>query len=91
MDLKVEKRWLDPPKASFTERASLEIARWVLVIFAVVYGICFFIAVMSFYQGAKAQDLLEMMKYLLGSILPVVTLAVGYYLGDRRGGNDSEE
>ena len=84
VDLENVEEWRQPPLVTFEQKASLEIARTVLWIFAGVYALCFVFAFMMFWiEGADYDKGLEMVKYLLGSILPLVTLAVGYYLGDR--------
>ena len=59
------------------------------MIFAGVYLLCFVMAFgMFFMSDATYNDALELVKFMLGSILPLVTLAVGYYLGDRRTAQD---
>jgi hypothetical protein len=70
-----------PPR----EKASLEIARWVLIIFAGVYILCFTMSLLMifFVDGVDFQNSTELVRFLLGSVLPLVTLAVGYYLGDK--------
>ncbi len=72
------------PGLRSTSGASFEIARWVLIIFGFVYALCFGLA---FYhlklEGATYEKSVELVKYMLTAILPLVTLAVGYYLGDK--------
>lgn len=89
VDLRDVEDWKEPPKSTFDQVASLQIARWVLMIFAGVYLLCFVMAFgMFFMSDATYNDSLELVKFMLGSILPLVTLAVGFYLGDRRSGQD---
>lgn len=84
VDVGDEKEWKEPPIVTFGQRASLQIARWVLMIFAGVYLLCFGIAFgMLFMEGATFESALELVKFMLTAILPLVTLAVGYYLGDK--------
>ena len=55
-----------------------------LVIFAGVYLLCFAMAFcMFFMEGATFDGALELVNFMLSAILPLVTLAVGYYLGDK--------
>lgn len=71
-----------PP--TFTEAATLEVARWILGLFTVVYILCFAYAFMLFFvPGSTFTALFEVVKYLIQSILPLATLAVGFYLGDK--------
>lgn len=66
------------------EWASFEVAKRVLVIFAGVYLLSFVMSFcMFFMEGADFQGALELVRFLLGSVLPLVTLVVGYYLGER--------
>lgn len=89
VDIRDVEEWKEPPKISFDQFASLQIARWVLMIFAGVYLLCFVMAfVMFFLSDATYDGSLELVKFMLGSILPLVTLAVGFYLGDRRTAQD---
>lgn len=83
--------WRDPPKeVPFHQRAPLEIARWILSIFAAVCLFCFFhVWWMSFLPGADFDKSTDFLKFMVNSVLPVVTLAVGYYLGDKRSNRDS--
>ena len=76
--------WKDSPKVSFQQRSSLTIAIWILIIFSIVYVLCFGIAFyMISIKAATFDNCLELLKFLLGSIIPLATLAVGYYLGER--------
>ena len=86
VDIDKEEKWKDLPReTAFHQVTSREIARWVLVIFAGVYLFCFILALgMLFLEGATYEQSFELIKYMIGSMLPIVTLAVGYYLGDRR-------
>ncbi len=90
IDIRQVEDWKTPPLVSFEQRASLTIANWVLAIFGAVYLLCFAMAFAMFWmEGANYEKALELVKFLLQSILPLVTLAVGYYLGDRTRQNSS--
>ena len=87
IDLKKEiarSEWKQDPLIGFDQRASLTIARWVLWIFGGVYALgylsMFILFVRTETTFEKGADLI---KFMLTSVLPLVTLAVGYYLGDR--------
>ena len=77
IDIANVEEWEKPPRMSFGQRASLEIARYVLLIFAGIYLFCF---VLAFYMITLPRSWynksVELIKYLVGSILPLVTLAV---------------
>lgn len=82
--------WEDLTEVHFDRKASLEIARWVLIIFASVYLLCFFVVWSLFkMEDATFDGGVEILRFMLSSILPLVTLAVGYYLGDRAGSSSS--
>jgi hypothetical protein len=84
LDITQDEDWKDPPQISFDKQASYEVARWVLFIFAGVYALCFVMGfIMLGFQDAKYDGALELLKFMISSILPLVTLAVGYYLGDK--------
>ena len=84
VDIGDEEEWEEPLVVTFDQRASLQIARWVLLIFAGVYLLCFVMAFrMMFMEGATFDGSLELVKFMLTAVLPLVTLAVGYYLGDK--------
>ncbi len=69
---------------TFDQKASLQIALWVLLLFAFVYLFCFIFGFcMLSAEGASFDGVFEYVKFMLTSILPLVTLAVGYYLGDK--------
>ena len=90
VDIGNEEVWREELVVTFDQRASLQIARWVLMLFAGVYLFCFVMGfVMLFLEGATFDGALEIVKFMIASILPLVTLAVGYYLGDKStpGGN----
>jgi hypothetical protein len=86
IDLKeqIAQAWKDDPRIGFEHRASLAIARWVLSIFGGVYVLAF-IALFGllFKTDASFEKGSELVKFMVQSLLPLVTLAVGYYLGDR--------
>lgn len=84
VDVRQVTEWRHPPKVSFDKMASLKIAERVIWLFAGVYLACFVLSLCSFsLAGATYDKGSELVKFLLQSILPIVTLAVGYYLGDR--------
>ncbi|MBY0526599.1 MAG: hypothetical protein K2R98_24600 [Gemmataceae bacterium] len=76
--------WKDDPIVGFDQRASLTIARWVLSIFGGVYGLSFVgLFILFFKPDATFEKGSELVRFMIQSLLPLVTLAVGYYLGDR--------
>jgi hypothetical protein len=87
IDLKEEiahSEWKADPIIGFEQRASLAIARWVLMIFGGVYGLAFAAMFALFLRtDANFERGSDLVKFMIQSILPLVTLAVGYYLGDR--------
>ena len=84
IDIGDEAGWEEAPVVTFDQKASLQIARWVLLIFGGVYILCFAMAFgMLFMEGATFDGALELVKFMLSAVLPLVTLAVGYYLGDK--------
>lgn len=84
IDIEDEADWREEPKVSFERRATYQIAKWVLSIFGAVYFLSFILVVSMFWMDDVTFDgMTELVKFMLGSIIPLVTLAVGYYLGDR--------
>ncbi len=87
IDIKKEiahSEWKDDPVISFEHKASLAIARWVLTIFGGVYIASFVAMFFLFYRtDTTFEKGSELIKFMIQSLLPLVTLAVGYYLGDR--------
>ena len=76
--------WKDDPVVGFEHRASLAIARWMLTIFGGVYALSFVAMFFLFYRtDATFEKGSDLVKFMVRSLLPLVTLAVGYYLGDR--------
>jgi hypothetical protein len=76
--------WKTDPIVGFEQRASLAIAQWVLIIFGGVYALAFIGAFILFWRtDATFEKGSELVKFMIQSLLPLVTLAVGYYLGDR--------
>jgi len=76
--------WKDDPVVGFEHKASLAIVRWVLLIFGGVYLLSFVAMVFLFFRtDATFEKGSELIKFMIQSLLPLVTLAVGYYLGDR--------
>ena len=91
VDIRDVEEWKDPPTVSFDQMASFQVANWILLLFAGVYAICMVIGIcMLFMKDATFDKALELVKFLVSSILPIVTLAVGYYLGDRRSATVNE-
>lgn len=86
---KEDDEW-DAIEETFGQKASLVIAKIVLGIFGVVYGLCFVIVALLFSLSDVTFDGgVEVLRFMLSSIIPLVTLAVGYYLGDRSNSNTS--
>ena len=84
VDVNTMEDWKTPPKVEFEKAASLEIARLVLRIFGAVYiGAFLLVFVALFLKDATVANITDVLKFLIQSLLPLVTLAVGYYLGDR--------
>jgi hypothetical protein len=76
--------WKDDPVISFEHKASLTIAKLVLTNFGGVYVLSFVAMFFLFYRtDATFEKGAELIKFMVQSLLPLVTLAVGYYLGDR--------
>jgi hypothetical protein len=79
--------WKQDPIVGFEQLASLSIARWVLWIFGGVYVLGFIGTFILFYKtDATFEKGSDLVKFMIQSLLPLVTLAVGYYLGDRNRG-----
>ena len=76
--------WKNDLIIGFDQRASLVIAERILYIFGGVYILAFVAMFFLFYRTdstfEKGSDLV---KFMIQSLLPLVTLAVGYYLGDK--------
>lgn len=84
IDLKKTTSWKDDLTVGFEHRAPLTIAGWVLGIFGGVYSLSFVAMFFLFFRtDATFGKGAELIKFLVQSLLPLVTLAVGYYLGDR--------
>src|SRR4051794_31752474 len=87
IDIKKEiqrSEWKQDPIVGFDRMASLTIARWVLIIFGGVYLLAFLAMFLLFYRtDATFEKGSDLVKFMIQSLLPLVTLAVGYYLGDR--------
>lgn len=75
----------DPPPKLFSQQASLSIAKWILGIFAGVLALDGIILLIALCRGDSVlfDKVVEVLKFLVQSVVPLVTLAVGYYLGDR--------
>ena len=90
VDIDDEPDWLETPTVSFDSKATFQVARWLLIIFSGVYVLSFVMGFGMFFMADKEQfnGMLELVKFLLGTIIPLVTLAVGYYLGDKNSASD---
>ena len=90
VDIRDVEEWKEPPDVRFDQRASLEIARWILIIFG---GVVLFALVaagtLMRREDATFETSFDLIKFMIHVILPLATLAVGYYLGDRTSRNDS--
>lgn len=76
--------WRDDPKVGFEQKASLAIARWILILFGGVYAFGFIATfILLTWKDATFEKGSDLVKFLVQLPLPLVTLAVGYYLGDR--------
>ncbi len=76
--------WRADPTVGFDQRASLAIAQWVLYLFGGVYALAFVAMFLLFWRtDATFEKGSDLVKFMIQSLLPLVTLAVGYYLGDR--------
>ena len=84
VDLNEVKDWKTPPTVEFEKVASLAIAKLVLGIFGGVYVLSFILIWQLLpKEDATFINVTDILKFLVNSVLPLVTLAVGYYLGDR--------
>lgn len=90
IDIDDELDWLETPTVSFGSKATFQVASWLLIIFAGVYVLSFVMGFGMFFMSDKERfdGMLELVKFLLGTIIPLVTLAVGYYLGDKNSSSD---
>ncbi len=90
VDIREVEEWSTPPEVTFDQIASLRIAYLVLGIFAGVYGLAFTLTGFATFllNDATYDKAIEVLKFMVSSILPLVTLAVGYYLGERRSSED---
>jgi len=87
LDLKREvahSEWVKDAIAGFDQKASYTIAQWILLIFGGVYLLGFIAAFVLFsWKDATFEKGADLIKFMIQLPLPLVTLAVGYYLGDR--------
>jgi hypothetical protein len=86
VDLNQESDFQTPPKVvKFHDMASLAIARWILLIFSGVLLFSFIVlfALMKWSDATTFEKIVDLLKFLVGVVVPLVTLAVGYYLGDK--------
>ena len=85
IDIRDQEDWKGSLEVTFDQAASLQMARWVLIIFGGVYALGFILAFVTLFLHDVTYDkAVELVKFMVTSIMPLVTLAVGYYLGDRR-------
>jgi hypothetical protein len=91
IDIRDVADWKQGPVETFDQRASLAIARWILGVFAGVYFLSFVMAFSMFWltEEVSYDKAADLVKFLLQSTLPLVTLVVGYYLGDKAGAERS--
>lgn len=84
IDIGNESDWIEPYGPSvLISRRHLKL-RDSLLIFACVYGMTFIVAIIfAFKSDATFKDGIELVRFLLTTIIPLVTLAVGYYLGNQ--------
>ncbi len=76
--------WKQDPVVGADQRASHAIAKWVLILFGGVCVLCFIAMFILFIRtDATFEKGSDLVKFMIQSLLPLVTLAVGYYLGDR--------
>ncbi len=76
--------WQKDPTVGFDQKASLTIAQWILILFGGIYLLGFLASfVLLWTKEATFEKGAELVKFLVQLPLPLVTLAVGYYLGDR--------
>jgi len=87
VDLQTGTRWReDFLSSSYHQRAAREVARWVLMIFAMVLVLAFvLVGVNLFTQTKDSSAIFEFIKQILASVGPVVIMTVSYYLGNRGG------
>lgn len=92
VDIREVDDWKQEPVVSFGQMASLTIARWVIVIFGGVYLLSFVVFFVMLFVCEKVtyEQATELVKFLLQSILPLMTLVVGYYLGDKSSSSSAE-
>jgi hypothetical protein len=87
IDLKREierSEWKYDPIVVFDQKASLAIAQGILYIFAGVYALGFGAMLLLFSRAdASFEKGSDLVKFMIQSFLPLATLAVGYYLGER--------
>lgn len=93
VDIEDEEDWKQPPvvsEPSFDQRVSFWIAALVLGLFSGIYLLSFIVVFCMMRQADATFDKgVDVVKFMISSILPVVTLAVGYYLGERTSSGDT--
>lgn len=92
IDITKTGEWQTPPVVEFEKVASLTIATWILAIFAGICALAFgSIWLVLQKDDATFKEVADMLKFMVQAVIPLVTLAVGYYLGDRSGSTNTEE
>lgn len=70
---------------SFQDKVSFRVARWVLATFAITCTLTFVMIFFMFRrEDATFADLVELTKFPMMSIVPMVMLIVGFYLDRER-------
>lgn len=83
-DVVEQSSWKQDPVVGREARASHSLAKWVLILFGGVCALCFlFMFILFVRTDATFEKGADLVKFMIQSLLPLVTLAVGYYLGDR--------
>lgn len=84
IDLRDDQTWRGLAEPSWDQKASWQIAKWILVTFVVVICLSFLLGAIALTLDEKKFELsMDLIKQMLGVTTPLVTLAVGYYLGSR--------
>lgn len=79
-----DSKWVPPKSVSFVEKASLQIARWILLIFTLVC-VCTFILIFFAFRrdDATFDGIVDLVQFPMISIIPLVSLVIGYYMGNK--------
>ena len=75
---------VETPTITFQDKVSFRIARWILIVFTII---CILTCGLIFYaferEDATFEGIVLLIQFPLSTIMSLVTLAVGYYLGDK--------